>query len=70
MTTDAPLLTTRETEVLRLVVAGFSTAQIAGELLITVNTVESHRKHLYHKMGVRRVGEAIRVARELELLGR
>ena len=61
-------LTRRETDVLRLVTEGFSTTQIADRLSVTVNTIESHRKAMYRKMGVRRVAEAIRVAEEHKLL--
>ena len=61
-------LTRRETDVLRLVTEGLSTAQIADMLSVTVNTIESHRKAMYRKMGVHRVAEAIRVAQEHKLL--
>lgn len=61
-------LTSRETDVLRLIVEGFSTAQMAENLSISVNTVESHRKTLYRKLRVKRIGEAIRVAIEQGLL--
>ena len=58
------ILTNREADVLRLVVKGFSTIQIAESLSVSVNTIETHRKAIYRKMGVKRVGEAIRVAQE------
>jgi DNA-binding CsgD family transcriptional regulator len=67
MNDDTTPLTPRETDVLKLIVAGFSTVQIAEQLLISVNTVESHRKALYRKMRVHRIGEAIRVAQQLGL---
>ena len=58
------ILTNREADVLRLVVKGFSTIQIAESLSVSINTVETHRKAIYRKMGVKLVGEAIRVAQE------
>ncbi|HTL59860.1 MAG TPA: LuxR C-terminal-related transcriptional regulator [Candidatus Limnocylindrales bacterium] len=42
----------REREVLRLVAAGYSSKQIAAELAISENTVETHRRHLLQKLHV------------------
>ena len=64
METNIASLTAREIDVLRLVVKGFSTIQIADSLSVSINTIETHRKAIYRKMGVKRVGEAIRVAQE------
>lgn len=70
MTTQPPFaITARQTDVLRLIAQGFSTLQMAQQMGVSVNTVESHRKHLYRKLGVKRVGEVIRVAQEWGLLG-
>jgi FixJ family two-component response regulator len=44
-------LTTRERDVLRLVVTGMLNKQIAGELGIAEKTVKIHRSHMTHKMG-------------------
>lgn len=46
-------LTTREREVLQLAAEGHTTAQIAARLFISPRTVESHRGHLMHKLGLR-----------------
>lgn len=43
-------LTERETEVLQLLAQGASNAQIAEELVITVNTVKSHISHILAKL--------------------
>ena len=48
-------LTSRETEVLRLVVRGLQNKQIAAELGIALTTVISHRKRITEKLGVRSV---------------
>lgn len=45
-------LTTRERQVLQLVVAGKTTRQIADELSTAVKTVEMHRMHLMRKLGL------------------
>jgi two-component system, LuxR family, response regulator FixJ len=46
-------LTPRERQVLAGVVAGKPSKQIANELGIMEKTIEVHRKHIRHKMGVR-----------------
>jgi ATP/maltotriose-dependent transcriptional regulator MalT len=46
------LLTRREQEVLRLLAGGASNAAIAGELVLSVRTVERHVENIYDKIGV------------------
>ena len=46
------LLSSREREVLKLVVAGNTSAQIAEELFLSPKTVESYRSRLMHKLNV------------------
>jgi len=46
-------LTPREREILCLIGAGNSPAEIARELKLSVNTVETHRKHLKEKLGLK-----------------
>jgi DNA-binding CsgD family transcriptional regulator len=46
-------VTARELDVLRLLAAGDSNAEIAGRLGITVHTVERHAANLYRKIGAR-----------------
>ena len=69
---DAPLiverLSEREREVLRHVAAMLSTAEIAAEMYISVNTVKTHLKSIYRKLAATHRGEAVRRARQLELL--
>lgn len=54
--------TERELSVLKLVARGYSTKQIAQELSITFNTVESHRKNLLKKYNVSSMAELICLA--------
>jgi LuxR family maltose regulon positive regulatory protein len=61
-------LTDREMEVLRLIAAGLSNAEIAQELYVAVSTVKKHINHLYGKLGVHRRTKAVARARELNLL--
>lgn len=46
-------LSERETDVLRLLVTGFSAKEIADRLNISVNTVISHRKNISQKTGIK-----------------
>ena len=56
---DAYGLTSREREVFSLVVRGWGAKQIADELRVSENTVWSHIKHVYAKLGVQSKQEAI-----------
>ena len=49
---DDPL-TTREVEVLTLIAQGFSNQEIADRLVLSVNTVKTHRLHIYRKLNLR-----------------
>jgi ATP/maltotriose-dependent transcriptional regulator MalT len=61
-------LTEREREVLQLIVAGKSNAQIAQALVVAVSTVKAHVNHLFGKLAVTSRTQAIARARELHLL--
>ncbi|GCE10979.1 response regulator [Tengunoibacter tsumagoiensis] len=61
-------LTSRELEVLRLVVQGLRNSEISQRLSVTVKTVETHLTSLYGKLGVQSRAEAIALAQRQELL--
>ena len=61
-------LSEREREVLEHVSAMESTAEIATEMYISVNTVKTHLKSIYRKLAVSHRGEAVRRAKKLGLL--
>ena len=61
-------LTQREIEVLRLVAAGHSNAEIAAELFVERSTVKTHLIHLYDKLGVHSRTQALAQARALRIL--
>jgi DNA-binding NarL/FixJ family response regulator len=63
-----PLLTRREQEVLRLIAEGFTNGEIGQRLFISVDTVDSHRKNLYTKLGVNNTAKLVRLAMEQEIL--
>lgn len=56
------ILTEREKEVLRLIVDGCSSKEIASRLDISENGVEKHRKNLFVKLDVVNVAQLVRVA--------
>jgi LuxR family maltose regulon positive regulatory protein len=61
-------LTDRELDVLRLMAEGLKYAEIAKGLFISVNTVRSHVKVIYGKLGVKNRTQAIEQARRWQLL--
>jgi LuxR family maltose regulon positive regulatory protein len=61
-------LSSREQEVLMLLAEGFSNQQIADRLLISLNTVKRHVKHLLIKLTVTNRTQAVARARDLQLL--
>jgi NarL family two-component system response regulator LiaR len=63
-------LTDREWEVLDLLASGNTTDEIARTLVLSTETVRSHLKNLYRKLGVRSRTEATEAAERLrELIG-
>lgn len=55
-------LTTREKEVLKLVALGQTNRQIGELLFISSHTVRTHRNHIWQKLGIRHLAEAIKYA--------
>jgi DNA-binding NarL/FixJ family response regulator len=53
------LFTKAEKSVLERIAKGYSTKQIAHQLEVSEKTVETHRKHLFDKAGVKNVAELI-----------
>jgi FixJ family two-component response regulator len=60
-------LTTREREVLALVIAGRLNKQIAGDLELSENTVKVHRSQITRKMRAKSLVELIRIADRLDI---
>jgi DNA-binding CsgD family transcriptional regulator len=57
---DHALLTPREKEIMQLVSQGASSKEIAAKLFISRHTVESHRKHILHKLSVKNAPQMVR----------
>ncbi len=66
--TDAPALTEREFEVLKLVAQGKTSEQIAMELTIVKRTVDFHVENVMRKLGVENRTAAAAKAAELNLI--
>lgn len=62
------LLTKREKEILRLIADEMTTNEIAEKLFISSYTVETHRKNLIQKLGVRNIAGLVRYAVERGLM--
>jgi LuxR family maltose regulon positive regulatory protein len=61
-------LSGRELEVLRLLATELSGPEIADHLVVSLNTVRSHTKAIFSKLGVNSRRAAVRRASELDLL--
>lgn len=57
-------LTERETEIIREIVNGLSTQEIAEKLFISPRTVETHRKNLMAKLNMKNLASLVRWALE------
>ena len=55
-------LTAREREVLQLVAEGKTNSEIASLLSVSINTVESHRKHISEKLDLHNTAAIVRFA--------
>ena len=62
------LLSSRETEIVRLIAREFSNKEIARALYITVGTVETHRRNIFQKMGTKNMAGLIHRAYQLGIL--
>ena len=58
-------LTDAEVAVLRLLRSDLSQREIGAELYISLNTIKSHARSIYRKLGVATREEAVKRAREL-----
>jgi LuxR family transcriptional regulator, maltose regulon positive regulatory protein len=61
-------LSEREREVLRSMPGMLTAAEVASELYISGNTVKSHLKSIYRKLGATHCREAVRRGRQLGLI--
>lgn len=65
---DAPELTARETDTLRLIARGYSYKEVADMLGVSVSTIQTHIKNMYRKLSVNSRSQAVFEAQALGLL--
>ncbi len=61
-------LTPRETDLLRLIVKGYTNPEIAAELFLGVETINSYRKNLLFKLNARNTAVLVKMAIEEKLI--
>lgn len=61
-------LTDREIEVLQLIAEEYSNAEIAGKLFISIRTVDTHRRNLLDKLGVKNTAGLVKYAIQNNLI--
>ena len=61
-------LSDRELEVLQLIAEGLSRQEIAAKLVLSLNTVKTHARNIYSKLGVNNQIQAVRKAKDFGLL--
>ena len=62
-------LTKRELEVLRFIVEEYSNTEIAEKLFISIRTVDTHRRNLIQKLGVKNTAGLVKYAIQNDLVG-
>jgi two-component system, NarL family, response regulator NreC len=62
-------LSPRETDVLRLIALGLTSAEMSGLLHLSRRTVESHRRRIHRKLGLSKRSELVRYALARHLIG-
>lgn len=63
-----PSLSGREKEIVRLIMAELTSPEIAEKLNISLNTVETHRRNIMHKLGTKNTAGIVRIVLENNLL--
>ncbi len=62
-------LTSREQEVLDMLVEGMSNKQIAADLFLSIRTVDTHRTNIMKKLDVKNIAELVKKALSKKLVG-
>ncbi|PWS29818.1 response regulator [Pedobacter paludis] len=58
------LLSSRELEIVRLIIDGNTNAQIADMLYLSIRTVDTHRKNIFHKLNLNNTASLVKYALE------
>ena len=67
-TCEAVILTERETEIIKLIAEGLTNIQIADYLFLSAHTINTHRKNIMGKLGVRNTAGIVMYAVKTELV--
>jgi len=59
---EAPPLTATEIEIVKAIAQGKTTKEIAAERFSSIHTINTHRKNIFHKLGINTAHEAIKYA--------
>lgn len=65
---DSGMLSMREKEVLLLISEGKTSDDIARQLFLSVNTIDTHRKNIISKLNARNITDAVRMALQKGLI--
>ena len=61
-------LSERERQILRLIALGYTNQEIAGQLFLSVRTIEAHRRHILDKLRLKTRADLVRYALERRLI--
>jgi two-component system, NarL family, response regulator LiaR len=67
-TVEALGITPRELEILEHIAAGLSTREIAERIFVSENTVKTHARRLFDKLGAKRRTQAVQLGKERGLI--
>jgi DNA-binding NarL/FixJ family response regulator len=67
-TCDPVLISKRESEVISMIAEGFTNAQIAEKLFLSAHTVNTHRKNIMSKLGVKNTAGIVMYAVKTNLI--
>ncbi len=67
-TSETPVLTRREKEVLELIAEGSTNVEIAARLFISASTVDTHRKNLLAKLNAKNTASLVKIAMQHQLI--
>ena len=67
-TCEAVILSDRETEIIKLIAEGLTNGQIAELLFLSTHTINTHRKNIMGKLGVRNTAGIVMYAVKTELV--
>jgi NarL family two-component system response regulator LiaR len=61
-------ITARELEILGLIATGLSNREIAGRLFVSENTVKTHSRRIFDKLGAKRRTQAVQLGKAARLI--